>query len=145
MYPGRLDDKGRLKLPAAFQQFLNSLPEKGLFVTSLDRRIAQIYPIPVWRENEKFFESYRDNPRIARHVAFNANDLGADAEMDAQGRVLFPPELRRELGIENQNVRLFAHRGRIEVLSEPTYEARKREATESATENVELLEQAGLK
>ena len=145
MYPGRLDDKGRLKLPAAFLQFLNSLPEKGLFVTSLDRRIAQIYPIAVWRENEKFFESYRDNPRIARNVAFNANDLGADAEIDSQGRVLFPPELRRELAIENQGVRLFAYRGRIEVLSDAMYEARKREAAEAAADNVELLERSGLK
>src|SRR5215472_18876590 len=84
MYDCRLDDKGRLKLPAQFQHFINSLAEKALFVTSLDRRIAQIYPIAVWRENEKFFEAYRDDPRIARNVAFNAADLGAESEMDAQ-------------------------------------------------------------
>src|SRR5579864_2322156 len=99
MYDCRLDDKGRLKLPAQFQHFINSLTEKSLFVTSLDRRIAQIYPIAVWRENEKFFETYKDDPRLARGVAFNAADLGSEVEMDAQGRVLFSPELRRELGI----------------------------------------------
>ena len=38
MYPGRLDDSGRVKLPAKFQQYLAALPEKTLFVTSLDRR-----------------------------------------------------------------------------------------------------------
>src|SRR5207247_770606 len=79
----RLDDKGRLKLPSEFQHFLNLLAEKKLFVTSLDRRIAQIYPMPAWRENEKFFETYRDNPQVAQDVAFNANDLGADADMDS--------------------------------------------------------------
>jgi DNA-binding transcriptional regulator/RsmH inhibitor MraZ len=144
MYPGRLDDKGRMKVPVDFQQFLSALREKKLFVTSLDRRIAQIYPIAVWRENEKFFETYRDDPRIARMVAFNAADLGAESEMDNQGRILFPPELRRELGIENQSVRLYAYRGRIEVLSEKIYEERKREASQMAAEDLAKLEAAGL-
>jgi len=144
MYPGKLDEKGRVKLPAAFQQFFHALREKKLFVTSLDRRIGQIYPMAVWRENEKFFDSYREDPRVARNVAFNAADLGAETEMDAQGRVLFSPELRRELGIENQTVRLFAYRGRIEVLSEPIYEERKREASQTASEDLAKLEAAGL-
>jgi len=144
MYPGRLDDKGRLKLPATFQQYFAVLKEKKLFVTSLDRRTAQIYPIEVWRTNEKFFESYRDNVKLARNIAFNANDLGAEAEMDSQGRVLFSPELRRELAIENQPVRLMAYRGRIEVLSEKIYEERKREAAQVSGDDVALLEAAGL-
>jgi MraZ protein len=144
MYPGRLDDKGRVKLPATFQQYFNALREKTLFVTSMDRRIAQIYPIAVWRQNEKVFESYREDPRAARNVAFNAADLGAEVEMDSQGRVLFSPELRRELGSENAPVRLFAYRGRIEVLSEKIYEERKQQASQSAAEDVSKLEAAGL-
>ncbi len=64
----------------------------------MDRKVALIYPIAIWRENEKFFESYREDPKMARALAFNANDLGAEAEMDSQGRVLFSPELRREVG-----------------------------------------------
>lgn len=144
MYPTRLDDKGRAKLPTSFQQYFSALREKKLFVTSLDRRTAQIYPIAVWRENEKFFDSYREDPATMRKVAFNAADLGAESEMDGQGRILFPPELRRELGLENQPMRLFAYRGRIEVLSEATYEERKREAAQTAAEDVAKLEAAGL-
>jgi DNA-binding transcriptional regulator/RsmH inhibitor MraZ len=144
MYPGRLDDKGRIKFPAAFQQYFSALPEKKLFVTSLDRRIAQIYPMEVWRQNEKFFQTYRDNPKLAKKVAFNAADLGIEAEMDAQGRVTFPPELRRELGLEDQTVRLYAYKGRIEVLSEKIYEEQKREALGTGPEDVETLETAGL-
>ena len=145
MFPGRLDDKGRLKLPATFQEYLNSLPEKKLFVTSLDRRIAQIYPIAVWRENERFFENYRENPEMAANVAFNAADLGADADMDSQGRVLFSPDLRRELGIENSSVRLFSYRGRIEVLSDAEYQQRRQKASASPREDMQALERAGLK
>jgi len=144
MYPSRLDEKGRIKMPAAFQQYFAALPEKKLFVTSLDRRIAQIYPMEVWRQNEKFFETYREHPKLAKKVAFNAADLGIEAEMDGQGRITFPPELRRELGMEDQTVRLYAYRGRIEVLSEKIYEERKREAIGTGPEDVESLEAAGL-
>lgn len=144
MYPSRLDDKGRCKMPAAFQQYLSALTEKKLFVTSLDRRIAQIYPMEVWRQNEKFFENYRENPALAKKIAFNAADLGVEAEMDGQGRITFPPELRRELGLEDQTIRLYAYKGRIEILSERIYEERKREALATDPKDVETLEGAGL-
>jgi MraZ protein len=144
MYPARVDDKGRLKLPVGFQQFLAGLREKKLFVTSLDRRIGQIYPIATWRGNKDFLHQYRDNPQAAKRIAFNAQDLGADSEMDSQGRVLLPPEMRRELGIENQSVRLFAYKGRIQILSESIYEEQKRQAALSAEADLDTLEGAGL-
>jgi len=144
MYPARVDDKGRLKLPVSFQEYFAGLPEKKLFVTSLDRRIGQIYPIANWREAKKFLYSQKENSQAARRIAFNAQDLGADSEMDNQGRVLLPPEMRRELGIENQSVRLFHYKGRIEILSETIYQERKREAAGSAEADLETLEGAGL-
>ena len=58
MYPGKLDDKGRMKLPSVFAEYLAALSyvgQKKLFVTSLDGRIARIYPQEVWRQNELFF------------------------------------------------------------------------------------------
>jgi DNA-binding transcriptional regulator/RsmH inhibitor MraZ len=131
-------------MPAAFQQYISALSEKKLFVTSLDRRIAQIYPMEVWRANEKFFENYREEPAKAKKVHFNAQDLGAEVEMDAQGRITFPPELRRELILEDQTIRLYAYRGRIEVLSERLYEERKREGIATEPKDVETLETAGL-
>jgi MraZ protein len=145
MYPARLDDKGRLKLPATFQQFFNGLGERKLFVTSLNRRIAQIYPMAVWKQNESFFESYTANPAAARNLAFNAADLGAETEMDAQGRITFNSELRRELNLEGQELHLFAYKGRVEVLNEALYLERKQDAMKSAGADQDLLEMAGLK
>jgi MraZ protein len=143
-YPARVDDKGRLKLPVGFQQFVAGLREKKLFCTSLDRRIGQIYPIAIWRENKKFFNEFREDPESVEIISFNAQDLGADSEMDNQGRVLLPPEMRRELGIENQNVHLYAHKGRIEILSEAVYEERKQSATGTGKVAQLKLERAGL-
>jgi len=144
MYPGRLDDKGRIKLPTVFQQYFDALREKTLFVTSLDRRIAQIYPIAIWRKNEEFFAEHREMAKQANAVAFNAADLGAEAAMDGQGRVLFSPELRRELNLEGQGLHLYAHRGRIEVLSDEIYESRRKAAKALTEEEMASLEAAGL-
>lgn len=143
-YPARLDDKGRLKLPADFQQFFSVLREKKLFVTTLDEHTAQVYPMQIWRQNEKFFESYRDDPRAARLLAFRAAHFGGEAEMDSQGRILFPPELRRKLGIENQPVRIYAYRGRINVLSEEAYAKQLEESEQLSGEALDKLETAGL-
>ncbi|MFN3322643.1 MAG: hypothetical protein ACK5AZ_04030 [Bryobacteraceae bacterium] len=143
-YPARVDDKGRLKLPVRFQEYLGSLPEKRLFVTSLDGSIARIYPNSVWKENEEIFRNNRTNPRAAQRIAFLANALGADAEMDGQGRVLLPPELRRKLGIENQSVQLLFYRGRVDIYSQELYERELRLAEESQAEDLLALEESGL-
>jgi MraZ protein len=145
MYPARMDDRGRVKLPTAFKEYLDSLDDKKLFVTSLDRRIAQIYPIRLWREAKTFLEDFKDDPAAAEHLYFNALDLGAEAEMDNQGRVLFSPELRRELGMEDQPVRVYAYAGRIEVLNGPTYDQRKLAASQSPEADRATLKKAGLK
>jgi len=145
MYPARMDDRGRVKLPTAFKEYLDSLQDKKLFVTSLDRRIAQIYPIQHWRETKSFLENFTADPLAADNLYFNALDLGAEAEMDNQGRVLFSPELRRELGMEDQPVRVYAYAGRIEVLNTSTYDERKAAATRSPAADRAVLKKAGLK
>jgi hypothetical protein len=81
----------------------------------------------------------------AQAVAFIANDLGAEAEMDGQGRVLFSPELRRELGMEDQPVKVYGYAGRIEVINERTYDERKAAAAAASKTSLATLKKAGLK
>jgi len=145
MYPARLDDKGRLKLPAEFQRYLAGLPEKKLFVTSTDRHMATVYPIAIWRENENLFATNRENPKVSKRVWFTSQELGSEAEMDAQGRVQFSPELRRELRIENQPVKVLIVHGAIQVMGEETFHAQRADASQSPEEDVEILQRAGFK
>jgi DNA-binding transcriptional regulator/RsmH inhibitor MraZ len=140
-----MDDRGRVKLPVGFKEYLDKFEDKRLFVTSLDRRIAQVYPMVLWKQTKKFMESYSADPRAARNVAFNAADLGAEAEMDSQARVLFSPELRRELKMEDQPVHLYAFRGHINVFTQAVYEEDKRTATVDPVADLTKLEQAGMK
>jgi DNA-binding transcriptional regulator/RsmH inhibitor MraZ len=89
-------------------------------------------------------DSHRDNPRRARNVNFNANDLGADAEVDSQGRILFNTDLRRELDLEKQELHLIGRKGHVEVLTEALYQEQRQLAAKTAAEDVDFLEQAGL-
>jgi MraZ protein len=144
-YQARVDDKGRLKLPAVFQQYLTELGESKVFVTSLDLSIARIYPISVWNGNEGIFDAPSDDAEAAEDIKFIANDLGADSDVDAQGRVLIPTELRRMLSLENQPVWLDCHKGRINVYGKEVYEQRKAKAFEGVAEKLKALERRGLK
>ena len=144
-YPGRLDDKARLKLPSDFIQFFKNLPESKLYLTSLDRRIAQLYPIAEWRANEKFFDAFQDDPEAAENIAFNAADLGADVEMDAQGRIVVHPDLRRELGMEGQELHLISYKGHVQILTEARYQEQKTRATENTATDLNVLKKRGLR
>src|ERR1035441_7774951 len=62
MYPSRMDDRGRVKLPVALKEYLEKFEDKRLFVTSLDRRIAQVYPIVLWKQNKKLRKTWPSTP-----------------------------------------------------------------------------------
>lgn len=121
MYPGRLDDKGRLKVAAPFQRYYEALGEKTLFVTSLDRRTAAIYTLEAWRATELFLENC-DDQEAAEMASFIANQLGSEVEMDGQGRILFNSELRRVLGLEGTELHLYKYRNHVEVVPHAIYE-----------------------
>lgn len=143
-YPARVDEKGRLKLPADFLGWIRALGEQKLFVTTLDISTVRIYPTSVWKQNEKFFEDAEDAD-LAERVNFIASHYGADSEIDGQGRILVPTELRRELGIENAQVFLNHHRGRINVFGKEEYDRRMQEAKANLADSLRALEKRGLR
>jgi len=75
-----------------------------VFITTVDLKLARIYPKSAWESNENLFSTAGDFSRIAQDVAFIANLFGAESDIDAQSRVLMPAELRRKLEIEAQSV-----------------------------------------
>ena len=144
MFTCKLDDRSRLKLPADVVAYFASLSEKKLFVTSLDRAIAQIYPMSVWRKNEKLIANHTADPEAAAIVGFNANDLGGTVEIDAQGRIVLPAALREELKLEGQMLRLYCSQEHFDVLTEPVYAELKGKAAPSAKASAVILQRAGL-
>jgi MraZ protein len=144
-FPGRLDDKGRLKIPTAFAQFFNSLAERKLFLTSLDLHTASLYPIAEWRVNEKFFDSYHADPDAASTILFNAQDFGGDVEMDSQNRITVHPELRRQLGLEATELHLMASKGHVEIMTDAEYQKMRQKSAETTADALRSMKTAGLR
>jgi len=144
-YNGKLDDKGRLKLPVVFQTYLAGIPEKGLFVTSIDRSTAQIYPKAAWRANLKMLREQRDaQKQFAKTVLFNAQDFGADAEMDNQGRITLNSYLRDKLNMDGQGLHLYWEDGHISLFTEEIYQKRLEASLANTIEAVDAMQGAGL-
>ncbi|HEX4750703.1 MAG TPA: hypothetical protein VH302_14260 [Bryobacteraceae bacterium] len=142
---GRVDEKGRLKLPAAMAQYLEAIGERKVFVTTLNLRTALIYPISVWRRTEEMLQEPGDDADTRSDVAFVANHYGEDVEMDAQGRVLLPTNLRRELELEKDDVQLLFYKQRIEIYGSKVYAERLTAAKENLAGKVGALEKKGIR
>jgi len=141
----RVDDKGRLKLPVAAQQTLRENGDGGVFITSLDGITARIYPNSVWQVNREIFQQEQEDPEGAGDLHFLAESYGENTEIDSQGRVLLPTNLRRELKLENETVWLERFKGRLTVYNNQRCEERKRRALERAGAILQMLEKKGLR
>ena len=93
----KLDDRGRLKMPAEFKSFIERKYGKeftSFYITSREGRDAEIHPMPEWQRHlGKIFAMPNSLP--ARKKLLDRYNLYGDrAEMDPQGRLLIPEELR---------------------------------------------------
>lgn len=98
----KIDDKGRLKIPARFRQKL--LDEYGpeVFVTILRDRRLTIYPIKVWEEKERQLESIPDSLKEKEQILLAANFFGTEKTVDDQGRLPIPPHIREKAGLDGE-------------------------------------------
>ena len=142
---GRVDEKGRLKLPTAIVQYLEAIGEHKVFITTLNLSTALIYPISAWRETEKMLQESGEDADLRSDLAFVANHYGEDSEIDTQGRLLLPTTLRRDLELERDDVHLLCYKGRIEIFGSKVYEQRFDKAKTGLAEKLAALEKKGLR
>ncbi len=90
----RLDDKGRLKMPAEFKRLIDEKYSAQFYITSLDGRSAKVYPMEEWEAIERKLAAISNfNPtkqRLLKHTSFYGQQVG----FDGQGRLLLPSILR---------------------------------------------------
>ena len=145
IFTAKCDEKGRLKLPAEFVAYLKAVGVDKVFITTVDMRLARIYPKTTWGSNQNLFANAGDDAEIAEDVAFIANLYGAYSEIDANGRILIPTELRRKLELESQTVWLDYYNGRINAFGKKVFDERNQRAMANLAEKVKALEKKGFK
>jgi len=141
-HPTRVDDKGRLKVPAEFKRVIDEKYGTQFYITSLDGKVAQIYPFEEWERIEQKLASLSTFNPTKKKFLSRVNYWGQQVEMDGQGRLLVPQLLRENAAI----------RGEVAVLGNLTYlEVRNMEAlqteieTESfTTEDEKTLDDLGI-
>jgi len=96
-HPARVDEKGRLKLPAEFKRICDEKYGPKFYITSLDGQRAEIFPMLEWEKIEAQVAEMA-GPEKKRFL-YAANRYGQNAEMDAQGRLLIPQLLREKASL----------------------------------------------
>lgn len=121
-YITRVDDKGRLKLPAEFKrQFDEQYAGQKLYATSADGEKAELHPMPEWEDFEKKLAAVpRSNP-AKQKLLYWLNYFGQNVEMDAQGRVLLPQLLREKLNLMAEVV-VFGSENHLELMNREEYD-----------------------
>jgi MraZ protein len=92
--PAKIDDRGRLKVPANFRALIQQEHGRDLFVTSLTGESVRIYPMPIWLEVEGRVAQMPSTHPARVKLLDRVNFFGQVAELDPQGRVLIQPRLR---------------------------------------------------
>jgi len=100
-YLARVDEKGRVKIPA---DFLAELRKSGtkFYVTSDNGEYALIYPMKVWEEKEKILAKLSSHSRAKQRYLARTNYYGQVVEVDGQGRILIPPVLRESARMKGE-------------------------------------------
>ena len=90
----RIDEKGRLKVPADFKRRMDDVYGTEFFITSKDGSVAEIYPMKEWEKIEAEIAGLsKFNPSKKKFLQ-RVNYYGQTVEMDSQGRLLLPQVLR---------------------------------------------------
>lgn len=109
-HPARVDENGRIKLPAEFKNVIDEKYGQRFYITSLDGEIAQVYPLEEWERIKQKLAGLSDfNPTKTKFLD-RVRHYGRLVKMDARGR-LMPQLLREEAQIK----------GEVAVLGKLTY------------------------
>ena len=101
-HPTRVDEKGRLKVPAEFKRVIDEKYGTQFYITSLDGRVAQVYPFEEWERIEQKLAGLSTFNPTKKKFLDRVNYYGQMVEMDGQGRLLIPQLVRDSAQIKGE-------------------------------------------
>jgi len=138
----KIDDKGRLKVPTAFQRHIEERWGPEVFVTSVVGESAFLFPLPVWEEIENRLAALPSTHPAKTKYIERTSYFGQEGKLDAQGRIVLPPLLRESAGMEGEVV-VMAQIDRLEVWNRERFEKR-RLAEPMSPDDWQALSEAGI-
>ena len=101
-HPTRVDEKGRLKVPAEFKRVIDEKYNTQFYITSVDGKVAEIYPFEEWERIEQKLAGLSNYNPTKKKFLDRVNYWGQQVEMDGQGRLLIPQLLRDAASIKGE-------------------------------------------
>lgn len=113
-----VDSKGRLAVPSRYRTLLSGQASDCLVITlnPLDRSLW-LYPLPEWEIIETKLAALSDFDIQSRRTKQMMRGYASDCQLDNQGRILLPRELREYAGITHQAV-LLGQGNKVELWDE---------------------------
>lgn len=118
-----LDAKGRIAIPTRYRDQLVESCASELVITVDKDRCLLIYPKPTWLEIEDKLKSLPSFDEAARNLQRLYIGNAHEIDMDGQGRVLLPQELRKFANLEKK-IALVGQINKFELWDEETWNAR---------------------
>ena len=135
--PAKIDEKGRLKVPAGFRKIIEERFGADCFITSMDGERALVYPLPVWFEFQSRLAKVPSTSTAKTKLLERVNYFGQVSTLDAQGRVLVPQVLRDVAGV-NDDVVVLGSQDHLIVWNEQRIQKRLSEQPLTADDFKEL-------
>ena len=102
--PAKIDEKGRLKVPAHFRKIIEEKYGQDCFITSTDGERALVYPLPVWFDFQSRLAKVPSTSLAKAKLLERVNFFGQVGTLDSQGRVTVPAVLREVAAIAEEVV-----------------------------------------
>lgn len=135
--PTKIDEKGRLKIPASFRKIIEDRYGQDCFITSTDGERALVYPLAVWFDFQARLAKVPSTSQAKQKLLERVNYFGQVGTIDAQGRVLVPAVLREVAGITDDVV-VLGSQDHLIVWNEPKIQKRLSETPLTADDFKEL-------
>ena len=121
--PLTLDSKGRLAVPARHRDALLERCGGHLVITADADRCLLVYPLPEWEVIQQKLEGLSNlDPRV-RELQRRLIGFAVDTEMDAAGRLLVSPALRKYAELD-KNVALVGQGKKFELWNQEHWDSR---------------------
>ncbi|HLJ91389.1 MAG TPA: division/cell wall cluster transcriptional repressor MraZ [Candidatus Angelobacter sp.] len=101
-HPTRMDEKGRLKIPSEFKRLIDEKYGAQFYITSLDGKVAQVYPFEEWQKIEEKLAQLSNFNATKKKFLNRTSYYGQLVEIDGQGRVLVPALLRDSADLKGE-------------------------------------------
>jgi MraZ protein len=121
-HPAKVDEKGRLKLPSAFKQLVDTAHVTQFYVTSTDGKSAEIWPLPEWEKREAQLAEFSTLDDAVQKYLNVTSYYGQQVEVDNQARLLLPQILRSSAKLDAE-VTVFGKLTYLEVHNREILEA----------------------